>query len=143
MGATESKSSYSEGHLFVAAMRVLEHQHGAPPSLEQIAALLRLSNEQVGLIARRMHAAGIVAPVEKAFADRWTVADHLKLEDLPREVEASQLDSALQKFQAERDAMTRKIASIKEQQERKRKDLFADIEKKLKKDLGKDTESKC
>ena len=134
----ESKSLYIEGHLFVAAIRILEYQHGAPPALEQVAAMLRLSNEQTGMLSRRLHEAGIIEPVKKAFADRLTVADHLRLEDLPREVEASQLDSALQKFQAERNKMTEKVESIKEQQERKRKELFADIEKKLKKDLAKE-----
>lgn len=135
----ENKNPYNEGHLFVAAIRVLEHQHGAPPSLDQIAEMLRLSNEQAGLVSRRLSEAGMIAQVEGAFEGRWVVADHLKLEELPREAASStELDNAIKKFQAERNKIQQKIESIKEQQAQKRKELFAGLEKKLKKDLSKD-----
>jgi hypothetical protein len=137
MFVMDRKSLYVEGHLFVAAIRILENQNGAPPALAQIAKIIGVSIEQTGLISRRLREAGIVDQVEGAYDNRWIVADHLKLEGLPRDVEASQLDSALKKFQSERSQMTQKIESIKQQQAQKQKDLFADIEKKLKKDLSK------
>ena len=121
------KSLYSEGHLFVAAIRILEHQNGAPPDMNQICTLIRFSNEQAGLISRRLQEAGIVEPVSGPFGDRWVVADHPKLEELPKETEVSQLDNALKKFQSERDKLAEKVASIKEQQAKKKKELFADI----------------
>lgn len=134
----KNKSPYDEGHLFVSALRVLEHQTSAPPSMEQVAGLLKFSGEQTSLICRRLLDMGIVEQVQGAFGDRWAVADHLKLEELPRDIEASQLDAALKKFQSERSKLAEKVESIKEQQAQKKKDLFADIEKKLKKDLKKD-----
>lgn len=134
----EIKNPYHEGHLFVAAIRVLEHRHGAPPSLDQIAELLRLSAEQAGLVSRRLSEGGMISPVEGAFEGRWAVADHLKLEELPREVESTELDNAIKKFQAERNKIQLKVESIKEQQAQKRKELFAGLEKKLKKDMGKE-----
>ena len=134
----ESKNLYKEGHLFVAAIRVLEHMNSAPPSLAQISSLLCISAEQTGLTSRRLSEHGIIAPVEGAFNDRWVVAAHLKLEELPRESESSELGDALKKFQSERNKLAQKVESIKEQQAKKKKDLFADIEKKLKKDLTKD-----
>jgi len=134
----ESKSLYHEGHLFVAALRILERRHGAPPALDQISELLQFSAEQTGLISRRLRDAGIVAQVEGAFEDRWVVGDHLQLEQLPREVEVSELDNALKKFQSERNKLASKVESIKEQQAQKKKELFAGLEKKLKKDLGKE-----
>jgi hypothetical protein len=137
MFVMDSKSLYAEGQLFVAAIRILENQNGAPPALAQIAKIIGVSIEQTGLISRRLREAGIVDQVEGAYDNRWVIADHLKLEGLPRDVEASQLDSALKKFQSERSQMTQKIESIKQQQAQKQKDLFADIEKKLKKDLSK------
>ncbi len=133
----KSKSQYHEGHLFVAAVRDLEHCHAAPPSLDQITEMLGLSAEQTGLICRRLHDADIVKLVEGAFGDRWMVKDHLKLEDLPRETEASQMDEALKQFQAEKNKIAQKVESIKEQQAQKQKDLFAEIEKKLKKGAAK------
>ena len=138
----KSKSIYDEGHLFVAAMRILEFLNSAPPSLDQIAKQLKFSTEQTGLISRRLNNAGIIEQVEGAFGLRWAILDHLKLEELPRDAKTSQLDDELKKFQSEREKLAAKVESIKEEQEKKKKDLFADIEKKLKKDLGKDSSEK-
>jgi hypothetical protein len=134
----KKKSIYEEGHLFVAAIRVLEHLNNAPPSLDQIAQHLRFSAEQTGLISRRLKEADIIEQVEGAFGQRWTVRDHIKLEALSRDTKSTQLDDELKKFQSERQKLAAKVESIKEQQEKKKKDLFADIEKKLKKDLAKE-----
>jgi DNA-binding Lrp family transcriptional regulator len=133
----EGKNLYQEGHLFVAAIRVLEHRNGAPPSLEQIAELLNFSTEQTGWISRRLLEAGVIKIVESAFGDRRGIEDHLKIEALPRESESSQLDEALKQFKAEKNKIALKVESIKEQQAKKQKDLFSEIEKKLKKDLNK------
>jgi DNA-binding Lrp family transcriptional regulator len=133
----QGKNQYQEGHLFVSAVRILEHRHGAPPTLEQIAEMLKFSGEQTGWISRRLLNAGIVKIVEGAFGERWGIEDHLKLEDLPRESESSQMDEALRQFKAEKNKIALKVESIKEQQAKKQKDLFSEIEKKLKKDLEK------
>lgn len=135
----KNKSIYEEGHLFIAAMRVVEHLNSAPPTLDQIAKHLKFSSEQAGLISRRLKDAGIIEQVEGAFGLRWSVVDHLKLEALPRNDQTSQLDDELKKFQSEREKLAAKVESIKEEQEKKKKDLFADIEKKLKKNLGQDS----
>ena len=135
--AKESKNPYQEGHLFVAAIRILEHQNGSPPALKEISDLLNFSAEQTGLISRRLQEAGIVKLVESAYGDRWGIEDHLGIEDLPKDVATSQMDEALKQFKAEKSKMDEKIESIKEQQAKKQKDLFSELEKKLKKDLSK------
>ena len=132
----EIKNPYMEGHLFVAAIRILEHQTGSPPALKEISKLLRFSNEQTGLISRRLQETGIVKIVESAFGDRWGIDDFLAIEELPKDETTSQMDEALKKFKAEKSKMDEKIESIKEQQARKQKDLFSELEKKLKKDLS-------
>jgi DNA-binding Lrp family transcriptional regulator len=131
------KNQYQEGHLFVAALRVLEHRNTAPPTLAQIAELLKISMEQTGLISRRLQEAGIIRVVEGAFDDRWGIDDHQKLEALSQEMEINQLDEALKQFKAEKNKIALRVESIKEQQAKKQKDLFSEIEKKLKKDLTK------
>ena len=133
----EGKNQYLEGHLVVAAIRVLEHIHSAPPTLDQIAAMLKFSLEQTGWIARRLQEAGITRIVESAFGDRWGIEDHLKLEELPRAAESSQMDQALKQFKADREKIAEKVESFKEQQAKKQRELFSEIEKKLKKDLTK------
>ena len=47
------------------------------------------------------------------------------------------MDEALKQFKAEKNKIALKVESIKEQQAKKQKDLFSEIEKKLKKDLNK------
>jgi DNA-binding Lrp family transcriptional regulator len=133
----ESKNQYQEGHLFVAAIRILEHQNGTPPAINEIAGLLNFSAEQTGLISRRLVDAGIIKIVESAFGDRWGIEDHLKIESLPKKAATSQIDDALKQFKAEKSKMAQKIEAIKEEQAKKQKDLFSEIEKKFKKDLGK------
>ena len=134
----ESKTPYGEGHLFVAAIRILEHLNQAPPALDQISEMLKFSAEQAGLVSRRLQQQGIIELVESAYGDRWAVADHTQLEELPREVASSQLDDELKKFQAERSKIAKKVESFKEQQAQKQKDLFSELQKKLKKDLEKE-----
>jgi hypothetical protein len=133
----ERRNPYLEGHLFVAAIRILEHQTGSPPALDEVAKLLQFSNEQSGLISRRLQEAGIVKIVESAFGDRWGIANHLAIEDLPKDEATRQMDEALEQFKAEKSKMDEKIESIKEQQAKKQKDLFSELEKQLKKDLSK------
>jgi DNA-binding Lrp family transcriptional regulator len=131
------RSAYSEGHLIVAAIRIHDHQHDSPPSLEEICTCLGLSNEKGGQIVRRLEKRGIVTKVESAYGQRYAVGDHLKLEELPRSAESSKLDEELQRFKNERNKMEKKVESIQSQQAQKQKDLFAEIEKKLKKNLKK------
>ena len=132
----ERKSIFFEGHLVVAAIRVLEHRNGSPPALDQISDLLGFSSEQTAYIIHRLNEESIIKQVEGAFDGRWTVADYIQLEELPQDsTEPTQLDHALQKFQAEKNKMAQKVEAIREQQALKKKDLFAEIEKKIKKDI--------
>ena len=123
---------YSTAHLFVAAVRVLDHRDGAPPSLEAVCRLLDFSDEKGSYLLSRLNDRGIVATVKSGFNDRLAVADHLAIEELPRSTEESRLEQELKKFKQGRDVMQDKVASIKAQQAQKRQDLFAEIEKKLK-----------
>ena len=64
-------------------------------------------------------------------------ANHLAIEDLPRDTEESRLEQELKKFRKGKDVMKEKVASIKAQQDQKKHDLFAEIEKKLKQKMEK------
>jgi DNA-binding transcriptional regulator GbsR (MarR family) len=132
------KSAYAEGHLIVAAIRVHDHLNDSPPDLGEICTCLELSREKVGQLIRRLGKLGIISAVESAYGQRYAITDHLKLEELPRSAEPSKLDEEIQRFKSERSKMEQKVESIKSQQAQKKKDLFAEIEKKLKKNLNKD-----
>jgi hypothetical protein len=128
---------YTAAHLFVAAVRVLDHQEGAPPALEAICRLLNYSDEKGNYLLNRLREKGIVDTVKSGFNDRIVVGNHLTIEELPRDSEESRLEQELQKFKKGKDAMKEKVASIKAQQDQKKQDLFAEIEKKLKQKMEK------
>ncbi len=128
---------YTTAHLFVAAVRVLDHRDGAPPSLEAVCRLLDYSDEKGSYLLNRLKDPGIVAVVKSGFNDRLVVANHLAIEDLPRTTEESRLEQELKRFKQGKDVMQEKVASIKAQQNQKKQDLFAEIEKKLKQKMEK------
>jgi hypothetical protein len=123
---------YTTAHLFVAAVRVLDYRDGAPPALEAICRMLDFSDEKGSYLLNRLKDQGIVDTVKGGFNDRIVVAHHLAIEDLPRDTEESRLEQELKKFKQGKDTMKEKVASIKAQQDQKKQDLFAEIEKKLK-----------
>ncbi len=130
-----SNDMYTTAHLFVAAVRILDYQDGAPPALESICRLLHFSEEKGSYLLNRLKELGIVDTVKSGFSDRIVVANHLAVEDLPRDAEESRLEQELKKFKKGKNAMEEKVASIKAQADQKKQDLFAEIEKKLKKKI--------
>lgn len=123
---------YSMAHVFVSAIRVLDHKEGAPPSLSDLCELLGFSDEKGNYLLNRLKDLGIVDTVKSGFSNRIVIADHLAIENLPRDQEESRLEKELKKFKEGKDTMKDKVASIKAQQDQKKQELFADIQKKLK-----------
>lgn len=130
--------SYTEAHLFVAAIRVLQHNQGGPPNLEDVCSLLRISVEMGSTISRNLHKLGIVETFADPFSLKLAVGDHLEIEKLPKKVsEENKLAQELAKFQAEKKNVDEKVASLQAEMARKKQDLFAEIEAKFKKELDK------
>lgn len=133
----ESIKYYANAHLFVSAIRILTHQKSSPPLIEDVCAMLSFSLEQGHFICKKLESMGIVEVVAGGYGNRLFVKDHLAIENLPKEGQESRLQEALKEFQTSRTGYQEKVASIKADQEKKKQDLFADLEKKLKKDLQK------
>ena len=55
---------YTTAHLFVAAVRLLDHRDGAPPPVESVCELLNYSNEKGSYLLNRLKELGIVETVE-------------------------------------------------------------------------------
>ena len=121
----------------MAALRVLDYQDGAPPALESVCRQLNFSEEKGSYLLNRLKELGIVDTVKSGFNDRIVVANHLAIEDIPRDAEESRLEQELKKFKKGKNAMKDKVASIKAQQDQKKQDLFAELEKKFKKKIEK------
>ena len=130
-------SLYSQAHLIVSAIRVYEHLNSRPPTVDDVCRIIDFSVEQGHFICRKLQTIGIIKAVEGSYGTRLFINDHLKLEDLPRGEPENRLEDDLKKFKDTRKAFSRKIESFQAQQKQKKKDLFAEMEKKLKEELEK------
>ena len=133
----QNSDLYTSAHLVVAAIRILEHQHSAPPSIEQVCQALSFSVERGNFICNKLREMTIIEVIEGAFGTRLSIKDHLKIEDIPKHEKISSLADELKKFQNSRKDFTRKIESIQAEKAKKKKDLFAELDKKLKIDKNK------
>jgi len=133
----KSKDLYSNAHLFIAAIRVFEHQNSTPPTIEDICRVLSMSIEHSSYLSRKLKEIGIIDVVEGSFGIRLFVRDFLKIEEIPRDEDKSKLEEELKKFQESQKGLSQKVESIQTQQAEKKKNLFAEMEKKLKQELDK------
>ena len=128
---------YANAHLFVAAMRIFEHQHAKPPALDDISRVLSFTPEQSSYICRKLKDLEVIDVVDSAFGNKLFIRNHLKIEEIPRGETQSRIEAEIKKFQHARKEITSKIESIQAKQAKKKKDLFAELEKNLKKGLDK------
>lgn len=133
----KSKNLYAIAHLFVSAIRVCEHQMNKPPTMDDISKILMMSIERTNYVGRKLKKLGVIDSVEGSYGNRLFVRDHLKIEEIPRDADGTQLDAELKKFKDSQKALTEKIENIQAKQAQKKKNLFAEMEKKLKQELDK------
>ncbi len=135
--AHKKNDFYSRAHLMVAAIRVFEHIKSRPPTIEDLCQTINFSIEKGNFICRKLEELDIIEAVEGSYGTRLFVRDHLKIEDIPRGEPESNFEDELKKFQDSRKAFSQKIETIQSQQKKKKKDLFAEMEKKIKEELDK------
>ena len=128
---------YSQAHLLVAAIRIYEHLNSRPPTLDDLSQTINFSIEQVNMICRKLEELKIIEAVEGSYGVRLFIRNHLYIEDIPRNEPENKLEEELKKFQNNQKAISQKIESLTAQKQKKKKDLFAEMEKKLKKELEK------
>jgi len=128
---------YSNAHLVVAAIRVLTHQNSTPPSMDQVCRIISFSLEQCNFICKKLKKIGIVDVVEGGFGTRLFIKNHLKIEEIPKGKKEDDLEESLKAFQNSRKDFTQKIESFQAKQAKKQRDLFAELEEKLKKGSNK------
>lgn len=130
--------AYTEAHVFVAAIRLIQHKEGRPPKLDTVCALMNISIELGNSISRKLHKKGIVEILEDPFTIKLVIADHLAIEQLPKTApEGKGLAKELEQFQAKKKNTDDKIAAIQAEMARKKQDLFADLEAKFKREMDK------
>lgn len=129
------RPSYEDGHLVVAATRVLTHKANKPPTPEQIADLLGQPVDFIRTLVVTLGDEGILKVVENPFEIRVEIKDHAKLDDLPREADgptiSDELDSFIQKKKDEYEATERMLSM--DEIEKKQKEKMSKLEAEMKK----------
>ena len=128
---------YHEAHLFVAAIRIFEHLNSRPPKVDELCRSINFSIERGNFISHKLEDLGIIEAVAGSFGARLYVSDHLRIEDIPRGEPGAKMADELKKFQDSQKAFSQKIETLQAEQKQKKKDRFADMEKKLKEELEK------
>jgi hypothetical protein len=75
----------------------------------------------------------VIDVVEGGFGTRLFIKNHLKIEEIPKAKKKDTLEESLKAFQNSKKDFTQKIESFQAKQAKKQRDLFAELEEKLKK----------
>ena len=132
----KGKDFYFAAHLVVAAIRILEHRNSASPSIDEVCRTISFSLEQGNFICRKLNEINIIDIVEGAFGTKLFIKDHLLLEEIPKGATEDNLEKELKKFHESKKDYTQEIKLFQTEQKKKKKNLFAELEKKFKKDLN-------
>ena len=133
----DQKDFYMQAHLMVAAVRVFQHNNSRPPTIEDLCRMINFSIEKGNFICRKLEELDVIKAVEGTYGTRLFVRDHLNIENIPRGEAENNFEDELKKFKESQKAISQKVESFQAQQKQKKKDLFAEMEKKLKKELDK------
>jgi hypothetical protein len=133
----ESNKLYNDGHLIVAAIRVLTHIKGRPPAVADVLSMLAFSTEGGNLICRKLEQRGIIEASEGPYGVRLFIRNAPLLEKIDRDEEGNRLDDALEDFKSRRRDYDSEIAAFKARQKDRKNTVFAEIEKKLKSEMTK------
>ncbi len=115
----ENTDFYSNAHLIVSAIRILEHQTSTSPSIEDVCRILSFSLEHGHFLFKKLQGLDIIDIVEGAYGSRLFVKNHLKIEEIPRGTQESKLEEELKKFQNSKKHLNKKIESIQAKQAKK------------------------
>lgn len=127
---------YHEAHVFVAAIRLVEFRKKGAPTMEEVCSMLEISMESGHALGRKLKKLGVVELSEDPFTVRLSVADHLQIEKIEKKQdERNGLAKELESFKAKKKDMDKKVEEIQAELARKRKDLFSNMEQKLKKEI--------
>jgi DNA-binding transcriptional regulator YhcF (GntR family) len=128
----EKESIYYKGHIIVSAIRLFIHQKGVQPSVKDLCQMTYYSREAIYFILSRLEKEGIVEIVRGAFDEKIYLKDHTRLESLPKDVERIDLKENIDRLQEETIKRQMEIENLQKSEAGKKRELFAELEKRLK-----------
>jgi hypothetical protein len=129
----DSKPSQQQAHLMVAGVRVLEHQHKRPPSVDELATLLQMSREVTGHQVRVLESLEILQTIKSPFDLLVELKDHHKVEELPVEESGPGFKEEVEDFHRQFEEKQKKLQNLfdSDEQEKRQKERFADLDSEL------------
>jgi len=123
---------YHNAHLIVSAIRILEHLKKVPPAVDDVCEMLSFSSEHGHLLCNKLKEMGIIDIVSGAYGSKLYIRNYSIIETIPMGEEDTSLKDELKKFADSRKELQGRIESIKSKHDRKKKDLFAELDRQLK-----------
>jgi len=123
---------YTLAHLVVAAIRIHEHKHSGPPTIENVCDALSISLEEGNRLSLKLNEMQIIEALEKPGGVRLFVKNHILIEDIAKQPEINNLQSELDQFKESKKEQIKKIKSIQSEQAEKKKKLQEELDQKLK-----------
>ncbi len=138
----EAYSLYEEAQILLAGVRLFRHREKRFPTLKDLSDMIGFSMESVHHLCNRLEAIGAVERIRGAFEDRVCLKDPLQAESLREADEGPSVAEDLRKWEKEKRERVREVERLFSDEARgeKKKDLFAEIEERLRK--GGKTEGK-
>ncbi len=127
----KSTDLYEQAHVFLAGIRVFEHLYGRPPTLQGLSELLKISEEELSLLGRKLEDRSIIRVILAGSQVRYSIADHILVEDLPRGQQTSQMKDEISQFQNKQQSRLKEIEKTLGRSTDKAK-IFGDLDKALK-----------
>ena len=129
----DSRPSQHQAHLMVAGVRVLEHQHNRPPSVNELAALLGISREVTGHQVRVLETLGILQTIKSPFDLRVELDDYRQIEALPVEETGPGFKDEVEDFHRKFEKKQKDLQNLFDsgEQEKRQKERFSDLDSEL------------
>jgi hypothetical protein len=132
------RPSYEDGHLIVAAVRLLSHKSTKPPTAEEIADLTGFPPDFARNLVVGLGREGILKVMESPFEIRVEIRDHTRLEDLPRAETSPTIGDELESFVARKRKEVEETEKMLNPEEinKKKKARISKLEEEMKKMKG-------
>ncbi|MFH1845226.1 MAG: hypothetical protein ABIF77_18725 [bacterium] len=129
-----AKPTRQEGHLIVAAIRLLDYRLERSPRPEEVAEFLDKPAAALRVHLVELQDLGIVTLVESAFDTQVKIRDHLLLEELEADAAETNLSADLADFDRRKQAEAERMAQLFQDGDHER--LQAERLRKMDDELG-------
>jgi hypothetical protein len=125
-------TEYDEAHLFVAGIRILTFQRHLPPTVEDVCEALCMSPEWGAILCNKLERQGIIKTTQTPYSIKLFVDNHLQIEKFSRQELRTGFHKEIEDFSKTKNEISSKVEAIQAELNRKKQNLFADLEKKMK-----------